>query len=95
MTGIFNYQQQQQNQQPWLQQQQNPTPAGAANNMVRALMAGNDQYNQSMANQNTQGLAQGMPVPGAMGPSAVGGPEGPVPIQGDPTMQALMSPIPM
>jgi len=67
----------------YLQQQNNPSAAGAVNNMVRALMAGNDQYKQ--AHPTPQGpvpLAAGSAIPGAMGPTSVGGMNGPMPLMG-------------
>lgn len=72
---------------------QSPTQGIAQ--MVQALMAGNSAYKQ----QQPQFLSPGSAVPGAQGPTAVGGPNGPMPLQ--PTDPSTMtgglgsSPVPM
>lgn len=58
-----------------------PGVSGGIDQMVRALMTGNDQYNQAHPQAMGQpALAPGSAVPGAVGPTAVGGPSGPSPL---------------
>jgi len=68
----------------YLQQTNNPTYAGAVSNMIKAIMQGNDQYKQkmqqNMGNQQMQSLSPGSAVPGAVGMTSVGGPNGPMPV---------------
>lgn len=82
----------------YLQQQNNPSFAGAANNIVRALMAGRDQANNAPAGgpgMNTASPLAGRPsgtFSGASVPYAGAGPWGIGPSQQDNTlMSAMMS----
>jgi hypothetical protein len=56
------------------------TPVNGVAAMIKAMMDGNDSFKQQQG--NLPALAAGSPVPGAGGPTAVGGPSGPSPLPG-------------
>lgn len=86
--------------QPQLTQQQPVTATNGVASMIKAMLAGNDQYKAGQAGAGggmpPSPMSSGSMVPGAAGPSSTGGAMGPAPLVDPNSLQGgLGGPAPM